>query len=303
MAEARALSGQTGRPSGGPVRAFKCEEETTNRMDELEARIEALERAVTDGDHDLSELATEGETRERLAAVETETADLADRVAELEAATQALRGYVGNVRAVNRDIEQRADAALTKAESVESAIVDDRPGDPPGHGRPADRSETPPGSDDSTGPETNRSSPGSHGTATPEQQAEPTRQRADRSTTTDGQTTTTDGQTATTDSAGNGHSSNNHRGQCAACGRPTGAGSDSHTFERAPTSGTERDDRGAGVDDTAASTVRGNGTSASAAGVGRTRDDRGDDPLDGVFETEEPESREDGAFDRIREML
>lgn len=103
-------------------------------MDELEARIEALERAVTDGDRDLSELAAEGETRERLAALEDELDDLADRVAELEAATQALRGYVGNVRAVNTEIEQRADAALAKAESLESAVVDggDSRAGPPG---------------------------------------------------------------------------------------------------------------------------------------------------------------------------
>jgi uncharacterized coiled-coil protein SlyX len=94
-------------------------------MDELEARIEALERAVTEGDHDLSELAAEGETRDRLATVETELGDLTERVAELEAATQALRGYVGNVRAVNRDIEQRADIALAKAESLESAFAAD----------------------------------------------------------------------------------------------------------------------------------------------------------------------------------
>jgi uncharacterized coiled-coil protein SlyX len=94
-------------------------------MDELEARIEALERAVTEGDHDLSELAAEGETRERLATVEAELEDLTERVAELEAATQALRGYVGNVRAVNRDIEQRADIALAKAESLESAVAAD----------------------------------------------------------------------------------------------------------------------------------------------------------------------------------
>jgi hypothetical protein len=259
-------------------------------MDELEARIEALERAVTDGDHDLSELATAGETQERLAAVETETEDLADRVAELEAATQALRGYVGNVRAVNREIEQRADAALAKAESVESAIVDDRSGDPPGHGR----RETPTGSGNSTGPETNRPSPGSRGTSAPGQQADRTRERSDRST-------STDGQTASADSAGSGHGSNDHRGQCAACGRPTerGPGSD----RGAPTSGAERGDGGAGVDGTSASAVGDSGTSASAAGVARAGDDRAGDPLDGVFETDEPESRADGAFDRIREML
>ena len=252
-------------------------------MDKLEARIEALERAVTDGDHDLSELATAGETQERLAAVETETEDLADRVAELEAATQALRGYVGNVRAVNREIEQRADAALAKAESVESAIVDDRSEDPPGH----DRRETPTGSGDSAGPETNRPSPGSHGTSAPEQQTDRTRERSDRSA-------SADRQTASADSAGSGHGSTDHRGQCVACGRPTEGGTGK---KRAPTSGTERGNGGAEVDGTSARTVRGNGTSASAG------DNRAGDPLDGVFETDEPESKADGAFDRIREML
>ena len=97
-------------------------------MDELEARIEALERAVTDGDHDLSELATAGETGERLATVETELEALADRVAELEAATQALRGYVGNVRSVNEDVEQRADAALAATERLEARLDDELPG-------------------------------------------------------------------------------------------------------------------------------------------------------------------------------
>lgn len=111
-------------------------------MDELEARIEALERAVTEGEHDLSELATAGETRERVAAVEADVDDLADRVAQLEAATQALRGYVGNVRAVNNDIERRADAALAKAESLESALV----GEPSRNG-PPDAGEGPPDSD------------------------------------------------------------------------------------------------------------------------------------------------------------
>jgi len=101
-------------------------------MDELEARIEALERAVTDGDRDLSELATEGETRERLAALEDDLDNLADRVAELEAATQALRGYVGNVRAVNSEVEQRADAALATAESLESELAALRSREPSG---------------------------------------------------------------------------------------------------------------------------------------------------------------------------
>lgn len=97
---------------------FKYEPETKAGMDELEARIGALERALTDQECDFSELATEAETQTRLADTETQVEELTDRVAELEAATQALRGYIGNVRAVNRDVEKRADLALSKVESL-----------------------------------------------------------------------------------------------------------------------------------------------------------------------------------------
>ncbi len=87
-------------------------------MDEtLEQRLAAVERALTDGDHDLSELATSGEVAHRVDGIESDVDSLADRVAELEAATQALRGYVGNVRAVNQEVERRADAALAAVES------------------------------------------------------------------------------------------------------------------------------------------------------------------------------------------
>lgn len=105
------------------MRTFKYRDGTTPRMDDtLEARVRALERTVTDGEYELTELTEEAAARERLEDLETETADLADRVAELEAATQALRGYVGNIRAVNQDVEQRADAALAKAESIEERM-------------------------------------------------------------------------------------------------------------------------------------------------------------------------------------
>ena len=87
-------------------------------MDELEARLDALERALADEAVDFSEIATKAETRTRLTGIETQLEELTDRVAELEAATQALRGYVGNVRAVNRDVEKRADLALSKVESI-----------------------------------------------------------------------------------------------------------------------------------------------------------------------------------------
>jgi len=90
--------------------------------DALRERVEALERAVTDGDHDLSAFADEAAALDRLDTLEADVADLADRVEELEAATQALRGYVGNVRSVNTDVEQRADAALAKAEALERRL-------------------------------------------------------------------------------------------------------------------------------------------------------------------------------------
>jgi len=90
-------------------------------MDEgLAERVAALERAITDGDHDLSALAGEGELADRLETLETEVETLTDRVDELDAATRALRGYVGNVEAVNREIERQAEAALAAVESLES---------------------------------------------------------------------------------------------------------------------------------------------------------------------------------------
>jgi hypothetical protein len=64
------------------------------------------------------------------------------RVAELEAATQALRGYVGNVRSVNERVEERADAALARAEELDGRVTaleasDDAGSDPSLHGEPS----------------------------------------------------------------------------------------------------------------------------------------------------------------------
>lgn len=91
--------------------------------DALTERVEALERAVTDGDHDLSALADDAEALDRLDALEDRIEDIGERVDELEAATQALRGYVGNIRSVNQDVEQRADTALAKVESLEAEMA------------------------------------------------------------------------------------------------------------------------------------------------------------------------------------
>lgn len=115
----------------------------------LEDRLAALERAVTDGDHDCSALAEGAATADRLAEIEADLADLADRVAELEAATQALRGYVGNVRSVNSDVEERADLALSKAEAARQAVDQ-------AHGHAA---ETSPRATDGTGTQSGEPAP------------------------------------------------------------------------------------------------------------------------------------------------
>lgn len=102
----------TGEPIGGdaPTRA------------RLDRRLAAVERAVTDatdagdgtagraGSGDAASVPPTDE--ERLAELEDNVEELEGRLAALRAATEAVRGYVGGVRAVNRRVEHRADAAL-----------------------------------------------------------------------------------------------------------------------------------------------------------------------------------------------
>lgn len=90
--------------------------------DELRDRLDAVERALTDGAGDLDDLRAAADTAAELETLRDRVTELEDRTAELDAATQALRGYVGNVRSVNRDVERRADAALAKVESLEAEL-------------------------------------------------------------------------------------------------------------------------------------------------------------------------------------
>lgn len=83
---------------------------------DLAARLRAVERALTDGEvppADLSDAAAREERLDRLAA---RVEDLEGRLARAEAGVEAVRGYVGSVRAVNREVERRADAALAATE-------------------------------------------------------------------------------------------------------------------------------------------------------------------------------------------
>lgn len=91
-------------------------------MDDLRERVAAVERALTDGEGDLSGLAEGAATAERVTDLEAAIDALREDVTEIEAATQALRGYVGNVRSINEDVEQRADAALAAVEDVTDRV-------------------------------------------------------------------------------------------------------------------------------------------------------------------------------------
>lgn len=82
------------------------------RFDE---RLRAVERAVTGTDAAVADVADDAAATAERASLETRLTDLEARVEELEAATQALRGYAGSVRAVNREVERRADLALARA--------------------------------------------------------------------------------------------------------------------------------------------------------------------------------------------
>jgi hypothetical protein len=107
----------------------------------LEARLAALERAVTDGDGDLTALASDADLTNRVDQAEARLEDLERQLTDLEAATQALRGYVGNVRSVNRDVEQRADAALAAVDRLAEEPADpDSPAPPTTSGQ--DRTDT-----------------------------------------------------------------------------------------------------------------------------------------------------------------
>ncbi|SDM10825.1 hypothetical protein SAMN04487949_0878 [Halogranum gelatinilyticum] len=92
--------------------------------DDLTERLDAVERALTDGETAVDDLSDAADVERRLTELETRAETVDERLTELEAAVQAVRGYVGGVRAVNRDVERRADAALATAEAVAEQVSD-----------------------------------------------------------------------------------------------------------------------------------------------------------------------------------
>lgn len=79
----------------------------------LEKRLSAVERALTtDG--------TQAPRRD----VERRVEELEEKIRELEAATQALRGYVGDIRSRDHDAEPHADTGLDRVQRMEFDHVD-----------------------------------------------------------------------------------------------------------------------------------------------------------------------------------
>lgn len=74
--------------------------------------------AETTGDRPTGVSDRSGATDRRIANLEATVSDLEDSVADLSAELDAVRGLLGGVRAVNESVERRADLALAVAEEL-----------------------------------------------------------------------------------------------------------------------------------------------------------------------------------------
>lgn len=97
-------------------------------IERLERRLEAVERALTDGDTEVAALAAADDLAGRVDDLEARVETLSAEAAEREAAVRAVRGYVGQERAADREAERTAESALATAESLQERVraVEDR---------------------------------------------------------------------------------------------------------------------------------------------------------------------------------
>lgn len=86
--------------------------------EDLEARVSAVERALTDGES-MPDLSDAADAERRLADLEAEVTALSERLDALDATVQSLHGYVGDLEHVNERVERRADAARAAVERLE----------------------------------------------------------------------------------------------------------------------------------------------------------------------------------------
>lgn len=87
----------------------------------LEERLSAVERAVTDEDVPVASVDDAAALTSRLDAVESRLETLEARIDETDAAVAAVRGYVGEIRHVNEEVERTANAAVAAVDRLDAA--------------------------------------------------------------------------------------------------------------------------------------------------------------------------------------
>ncbi len=159
--------------------------------EDLRRRLDAVERAVTDGDRAVADLADAADLTDRLDGVESETEALERRVAELEASVRALRGYVGRDDATTHGDEAVApDARTADAPATDETFDWDwyRADEDGSAGEASARARRPNGTDVSDATDhqhrpDGRPQPGTRGTRSPDHPADATdrtNRRSDR---------------------------------------------------------------------------------------------------------------------------
>ena len=93
----------------------------------LEERLDAVERALTGTDRSVASVVDGAAADAEREAIATRLDAVETRIEELEAATQAVRGYAGAIRAVNREVERRADLALARATAARHGASEGEP--------------------------------------------------------------------------------------------------------------------------------------------------------------------------------
>ncbi|SFS70578.1 DUF7310 family coiled-coil domain-containing protein [Halostagnicola kamekurae] len=91
-------------------------------FERVERRLTAVERTLADAERPVSDLPERAALADEVERLNDRIDDLSARVAGLEGSTQALCGYVGNVRSVNEAVERRADAAVATVDRLEGRV-------------------------------------------------------------------------------------------------------------------------------------------------------------------------------------
>lgn len=117
-------------------------------MSDLDERLAAVERALTDDETAPADLSDAAALERRLDALERRLSDLGARVADAEAGIQAVRGSVGEWTRAHDEVERIAQSALATAQETERRLDDETP---PPQERPVVREPAVPPAANSTG--------------------------------------------------------------------------------------------------------------------------------------------------------